>query len=103
MKIIFDVFGVFVGEYDYDENGNFVVIGLMIVYCGLFFIDKNGVVMYQLVNNFLLGRNVDEVFCMVDVFQFFEENGEVCLVNWSKGEVGMKVIFEGVVEYLFNN
>jgi peroxiredoxin (alkyl hydroperoxide reductase subunit C) len=99
-KTISEAFGVLAGEYDYDIDGNLVAKGPMIAYRGLFLIDKNGVVMHQLVNNFPLGRNVDEALRMVDALQFFEENGEVCPANWTKGDEGMKASFEGVADYL---
>ncbi len=99
-KTISDNYGVLAGEYDYDENGNLVANGPMIAYRGLFLIDKNGVVMHQLINNFPLGRNVEEALRMVDALQFFEENGEVCPANWSKGSDGMKANHEGVADYL---
>ena len=99
-KTISEAFGVLAGEYDYDIDGNLVADGPMIAYRGLFLIDKNGVVMHQLVNNFPLGRNVDEALRMVDALQFFEENGEVCPANWTKGDEGMKASFEGVADYL---
>ena len=67
---------------------------------GLYLIDKNGVVRHQLINDFPLGRNVDEALRMVDALQFFEENGEVCPANWSKGAVGMKESHAGVADYL---
>ena len=63
-------------------------------------IDKEGVVMHQLVNNFPLGRNVDEALRMVDALQFFQENGEVCPANWTKGAAGMTASFDGVADYL---
>lgn len=102
-KIISEAFGVLAGEYEYDMDGNLTATGPMIAYRGLFLIDKNGVVMHQLVNNFPLGRNVDEALRMVDALQFFEENGEVCPANWQKGESGMKASFDGVAEYLSAN
>lgn len=99
-KTISAAYDVLDGEYDYDMEGNLVASGQMIAYRGLFLIDKNGIVMHQLVNNFPLGRNVDEALRMVDALQYFEENGEVCPANWTKGEAGMKASFEGVAEYL---
>lgn len=99
-KVISEVFGVLAGEYDYDVEGNMVATGPMIAYRGLFLIDKQGVVMHQVVNNFPLGRNVDEALRMVDALQFNEENGEVCPANWTKGDEGMKASFDGVAEYL---
>lgn len=99
-KTISEAFGVLAGEYDYDAEGNMIATGPMIAYRGLFLIDKEGTVMHQLVNNFPLGRNVDEALRMVDALQFFEENGEVCPANWKKGEDGMKASFDGVADYL---
>jgi peroxiredoxin (alkyl hydroperoxide reductase subunit C) len=102
-KTISDTYGVLAGEYIYDENGDLVATGPMIAYRGLFLIDKNGIVHHELINNFPLGRNVDEAIRMVDALQFFEENGEVCPANWSKGKEGMKATHEGVAGYLSSN
>lgn len=99
-KTISEAFGVLAGEYEYDMDGTLVANGPMIAYRGLFLIDKNGVVMHEVVNNFPLGRNVDEALRMVDALQFFEENGEVCPANWTKGSEGMKASFDGVADYL---
>lgn len=99
-KTISEAFGVLAGEYEYDMEGSLTASGPMIAYRGLFLINKEGVVMHQLVNMFPLGRNVDEALRMVDALQFFEENGEVCPANWHKGDEGMKANFEGVAEYL---
>lgn len=99
-KTISDAYGVLAGEYEYNENMEMVATGPMIAYRGLFLIDKNGIVMHQLVNNFPLGRNVDEALRMVDALQFFEENGEVCPANWQKGDAGMTASFDGVADYL---
>lgn len=74
-----------------------------VVLCGFFLIDVNGIVCYQVVNDLLLGCNIDEMLCMVDVLQFYEEYGEVCLVQWEKGKEGMVVFLEGVVKYLIEN
>ena len=102
-KTISESYGVLAGEYDYDMEGRLVATGPMIAYRGLFLIDKEGIVMHQLINHLPLGRNVDEALRMVDALQFFEENGEVCPANWTKGSEGMKASFEGVAEYLPNN
>ena len=99
-KTISANFGVLAGDYELDENDNMCATGPMIAYRGLFLIDKNGVVQHQIVNNFPLGRNVDEALRMVDSLQHFEENGEVCPANWSKGKDAMKESHEGVANYL---
>ena len=99
-KTISANFGVLCGNYELDENDNMVATGPMIAFRGLFLIDKKGIVQHQLINNFPLGRNVDEALRMIDALQHFEENGEVCPANWSKGEDAMKESHEGVANYL---
>ena len=99
-KTISANFGVLCGNYELDQNDNMVATGPMIAFRGLFLIDKKGIVQHQLINNFPLGRNVDEALRMVDSLQHFEENGEVCPANWSKGEDAMKESHEGVANYL---
>ena len=102
-KTISANYGVLSGEYEIDEEENMHANGPMIAFRGLFLIDKNGIVQHQIVNNFPLGRNVEEALRMVDALQHFEENGEVCPANWSKGDDAMKETHESVAEYLSNN
>ncbi|MBT4345017.1 peroxiredoxin [Flavobacteriales bacterium] len=102
-KTIAENFGVLAGDYELDENDNMCATGPMIAYRGLFLIDKSGTVQHQIVNNFPLGRNVDEALRMVDALQHFEENGEVCPANWSKGKESMKESHDSVANYLANN
>jgi peroxiredoxin (alkyl hydroperoxide reductase subunit C) len=70
---------------------------------GSFLIDKNGIVMHQVVNMLPLGRDIDEMLRMVDALQFFEEHGEVCPAGWKKGKAGMSASTEGVAKYLAEN
>lgn len=93
-------YGVLAGDYDWNEHGDLYATGELIAYRGLFLIDKNGVVQHELINNLPLGRNVDEAIRMVDALQYFEEKGEVCPANWSKGKDGMKADHKGVADYL---
>ena len=83
-----------------NECESFCVEGIPQAYRGLFLIDKQGVVRYQVVNDMPLGRSVEETLRMVDALQFFEKNGEVCPANWHKGEKGMKATPDGVAKYL---
>lgn len=99
-KAISENYDVLAGEYTYDDDGNAGFEGTPMSYRGLFLIDKEGVVRHQVVNDFPLGRNVDEALRMVDALQFTEKYGEVCPANWKEGEKGMKPTQEGVSEYL---
>lgn len=99
-KTISSNFGVLAGEYEYNEQGELAATGELIAYRGLFLIDTNGVVQHMVVNNFPLGRSVDEAMRMVDALVFFEERGEVCPANWSAGQDGLKDTHAGVASYL---
>ena len=99
-KTIAENYGVLASDYDYDEEGNATSTGTPVAYRGLFLIDKKGVVRHSVINDLPLGRSVDEAIRMVDALQHFEENGEVCPANWSKGEKAMNATQEGVSEYL---
>jgi peroxiredoxin (alkyl hydroperoxide reductase subunit C) len=96
-------YGVLAGDYDYNENGEMIATGPMIAYRGLFLIDKDGIVQHQLVNNFPLGRNVNEALRIVDALLFHEEKGEVCPANWENGKAGLVDTHKGVAEYLSAN
>lgn len=102
-KTIAHNYDVLTGDYYYDEEGMLQADGELVAYRGLFLIDKEGVVRHQVVNDLPLGRNVEEALRMVDALQFFEEKGEVCPANWSKGKAGMHATQNGVAEYLAAN
>lgn len=93
-------YGTLFGDYDVNDAGDLIATGPMIAFRGLYLIDKNGVVRHQLINDLPLGRNVEETLRMVDALQFFEENGEVCPANWTKGSEGLKDTHAGVADYL---
>ena len=99
-KTISANYGVLAGDYDADEEGNLIATGPMIAYRGLFLIDKKGIVRHQIVNDFPLGRNVEEALRMVDALQYFEQNGEVCPANWTKGQEAIKESHKSVADYL---
>ena len=102
-KEISENYGVLAGDYSLDENGKIKYEGAPVAYRGLFLIDKEGIVRHMVINDLPLGRNVDEVLRMVDALQHFEENGEVCPANWSKGKDALKATDEGISDYLSNH
>ncbi len=57
---------------------------------GLFLINPQGVVQYQLVHDLGIGRNVDEVLRVLSALQETAKTGEVCPANWSPGAKTMK-------------
>ncbi|MCD7978277.1 MAG: peroxiredoxin [Tannerellaceae bacterium] len=100
-KTISSDYGVLASEYNL-EDGCLTVEGAPVAYRGLFLIDKEGKIRHYVINDLPLGRNVDEAIRIVDALQHFEENGEVCPVNWAKGKDAMKATNEGVSNYLSN-
>lgn len=102
-KTIAQNYGVLAGYYDYDEEGNAAFSGAPIAYRGTFLIDKQGIVRHETINDFPLGRNIDETLRMVEALQHVEQYGEVCPANWSEGKKAMKATVEGVSEYLASN
>ena len=70
-----------------------------IAYRGLFLIDRSGTIRHQLVNDFPLGRSVDEVLRLLDALIFHEQHGEVCPANWKTGAKAMKPNEQGLAEY----
>ena len=84
-KTISADYGVLAGDEEIDEDGNVEVNGELIAYRGLFLIDKDGIVRHQLINDFPLGRSIDEAIRVVDALQHFELYGEVWLAQGRRG------------------
>lgn len=99
-KTIAESYGVLAGDYLSDDDGSLIYDGTPVAYRGLFLIDRDGIVRHCVINDLPLGRSVDEVLRMVDALQHFEENGEVCPANWSKGKDAMNATGAGVSDYL---
>ena len=53
---------------------------------GLFIIDPNGVVQYQVVNNLSVGRSVEETIRVLEALQ----TGELCPLGWKPGQKTVK-------------
>jgi peroxiredoxin (alkyl hydroperoxide reductase subunit C) len=99
-KTISKAYDVLAGRYEVAPDGELSFVGTPMAYRGLFLIDKHGVVQHQVVNNFPLGRSIEEVLRMVDALQFTETHGEVCPMDWHAGQDAMKATPEGVAAYL---
>lgn len=99
-KTISADYDVLAGEEFIDEEGNLSVEGELVAYRGLFLIDKEGTVQHQVVNNMPLGRSIKECIRVIDALQHFESNGEVCPMDWNKGDDAMTADHKGVSDYL---
>ncbi len=99
-KTIAHNYGVLAGTWDtINSNSQLLFHGHPIAYRGTFFIDENGIVRYQAVNDFPLGRNIDELLRMVDMWQYHQKHGDVCPANWKVGQQAMQPTQAGVEAY----
>jgi peroxiredoxin (alkyl hydroperoxide reductase subunit C) len=96
-------FGVLGGGYNYDDEGNMVFEGAPIALRGTFLIDKAGVVRHCEINDFPLGRNIDNTLRTLDAIIHHEKFGEVCPANWEEGKDAMKETRASVADYLANH
>lgn len=102
-KTIANNYGVLAGDWSYSEEGNLEFEGTPVAFRGTFFIDKEGIVRHETINDLPLGRNIDEMLRIVDAWQYVQEHGEVCPANWEEGKEAMSATREGVAEYLSNH
>lgn len=68
---------------------------------GLFLINPDGVVAYQVIHDLPVGRSVKETLRVLEAFQTHEKTGEVCPANWNKDDhqTTIKPDPEGSKEY----
>ncbi len=97
-------YGVLGGEYTYNNDTKLWSFnGAPIAYRGTFLIDKEGIVRHESINDFPLGRNIDEYIRLVDAQLHVEKYGEVCPANWEEGKDAMQATQKGVAEYFSTN
>ncbi|MFT6965952.1 MAG: peroxiredoxin (alkyl hydroperoxide reductase subunit C) [Marivirga sp.] len=96
-------FGVLAGDWNYNEENELIFEGNPVAFRGTFFIDKEGIVRHETINDLPLGRNIDEMIRIVDAWQHVEKFGEVCPANWEEGKEAMTASRESVSSYLAKN
>jgi peroxiredoxin (alkyl hydroperoxide reductase subunit C) len=100
-KVISLNFGVLGGDYSFNaDTRQWSFSGAPIAFRGTYLIDKEGIVRHESINDFPLGRNIDEYLRLLDAQLHVEEYGEVCPANWEEGKDAMKATHEGVSDYL---
>ena len=57
---------------------------------GVFLMDKEGKIQYGAIDNYWVGRSIDEVLRMVDAIQYTMKHIELCPANWKPGKPTMK-------------
>ena len=66
---------------------------------GLFLINPDQKISYQVVHDLGVGRSVEETLRVLEAFQYTMKHGEVCPANWTKGSDTMKPDPKGSQEY----
>jgi alkyl hydroperoxide reductase subunit AhpC len=64
-----------------------------------YLIDPKGVLRHISMNDFPVGRSVDEAYRLLKAFQFADEHGEVCPANWQEGSDTIKADVKDSLEY----
>lgn len=93
-------YGVLGGMWDANDEDNLVFEGIPAAYRATFLIDKQGLIRHITINDLALGRNVDEMLRIVDMWHHVEHSGEVCPANWREGQEAMQATQAGVANYL---
>lgn len=97
-----------IGKIDYpllgDKNGKIATdYGVLtpsgLPLRGLFIIDDKGILRQITINDFPVGRSVDETLRLLQAFKFVDEHGEVCPANWKPGSLTIKPDTEKSKEY----
>jgi peroxiredoxin (alkyl hydroperoxide reductase subunit C) len=99
-KTVANNYGVLAGDWNYNDEGQLVFEGNPVAFRGTFFIDKEGIVRHESINDLPLGRNINEMLRIVDAWQYVEKHGEVCPANWEEGKEAMNATRDGVASYL---
>ncbi len=69
---------------------------------GLFLINPEQKISYQVVHDLGVGRSVDETLRVLEAFQYTMKTGEVCPAGWNKGASTMKPDPKGSQDYFKN-
>lgn len=72
-------------------------------YRASFVIDENKSIRVQHINDFPIGRNIDEYIRLFDAIAFHNEYGNVCQAGWVSGSTGIKPSSDGIVNFLKSN
>lgn len=64
-----------------------------------YIIDDKGIVRHITMNDPPVGRNIDDIYRLVEAFQYVDKHGEVCPANWKKGDKTIKPDIKKKLEY----
>lgn len=70
---------------------------------GSFIIDREGYFRYQSVQDFPIGRNIDELIRVVDGLQSYQKTGKLCPAGWSVGQETLTAMPDALSDYMSRN
>ncbi|MBI1273185.1 MAG: redoxin domain-containing protein [Alphaproteobacteria bacterium] len=65
-----------------------------------FLIDRRGMLRHMQINDFPIGRNIDELLRTIDAMQHHEQTGRLCPGNWRSDEQGIEPTPESLIEWI---
>lgn len=77
---------------DKDNNGA--------CYRALYIINPEGIISQIIINDFGIGRSVEECLRCIDAIEFVAKTGNVCQANWKKGDKGLSATSEGIKKFI---
>ncbi len=99
-KTIATNFGVLRGIWEANEYGQLIFKGEPIASRATFFIDKQGIVRHESINDMPLGRNIHEILRIIDMWHHTNKHGQVCPANWQEGKQAFMPTTTEVAKYL---
>ncbi|MEM9738073.1 MAG: peroxiredoxin [Bacteroidota bacterium] len=91
------------GTWDYDEDGLMIFEGNPFAYRASFLIDEEGIIRYASTHDLGLGRNIDELLRVVDMWRKTKQDGTVCPAGWQAGEATIEPTPLGIKRYIQEN
>lgn len=71
-----------------------------VAYRGSYLIDCNKIIRVQQINDFPIGRNIDEIIRLFESIIFHQKNGNVCQAGWRIGDSGIVPNSNGILNFL---
>ena len=70
---------------------------------GSFIIDREGSFRYQNVQDFPIGRNIDEIIRVIDGLQSYQKTGKLCPAGWTTGQETLTAMPDALSDYMVRN
>lgn len=79
-------YDVLAGTFKHKDDMTIEFEGIPMDYRATFLIDKHGKVRHQSINEFAMGRDVEELLRLVEGVRLIDETGGACPANWKRNK-----------------